>query len=157
MDILQYIHRINQLYGSEPVPMPAPRYNTQQYLQGGRVGKKPGGLVEPGVTHYARPVSEDRMAQLNEAAKKYGYKSFDDIKDRQIKTNVSKDATRRAEGVVEGKGKTKPTEAQKATMKEAHWTKTKSKADVKKIISSKAYKAYHLRRVADQINILKAV
>jgi hypothetical protein len=120
-------------------------------------GYKPGGLVEPGVMHYARPVSEDRMAQLNEAAKKYGYESFDDIKDRQIKTNVSKEATRRAEGVVEGKGKTKPTEAQKVTMKEKHWTKTKSKADVKKIISSKAYKTYHLRRVADQINILKAV
>jgi len=48
MDILQYIHRINQLYGSEPAPMPAPRYNTQQYLQGGRVGKKPVGIVEPG-------------------------------------------------------------------------------------------------------------
>ena len=30
------------------------RYNTQQYLTGGRVGKKPGGLVEPGVTHYAK-------------------------------------------------------------------------------------------------------
>ena len=28
------------------------RYNTMQYLQGGRVGKKPGGLVEPGVVHY---------------------------------------------------------------------------------------------------------
>ena len=46
MDILSYIQRINQLYGSEPL---APRYNTQQYLQGGRVEMKPGGLVEPRV------------------------------------------------------------------------------------------------------------
>ena len=30
------------------------RYNTRQYLQGGRVGKKPGGLVEPGVTRYGQ-------------------------------------------------------------------------------------------------------
>jgi hypothetical protein len=41
---------MNRLYGNDPTPV---RYNTQQYLQGGRVGMKPGGLVEPGVTHYA--------------------------------------------------------------------------------------------------------
>ena len=50
MDILQYINKMNRLYGNDPTPV---RYNTQQYLQGGRVGMKPGGLVEPGVTHYA--------------------------------------------------------------------------------------------------------
>jgi hypothetical protein len=61
MDILTYINRMNQIYGNEPVPV---RYNTQQYLQGPRSGYqggqlvdhgpgyKPGGLVEPGVTHY---------------------------------------------------------------------------------------------------------
>ena len=88
MDILQYINKMNRLYGNdtqvakqipqfgtqetygapEKVPMPniqdlmreegvqigeqvkAPtRYNTMQYLQGGRVGMKPGGLVEKGV------------------------------------------------------------------------------------------------------------
>ena len=52
MDILTYINRMNQIYGNEPAPV---RYNTQQYLQGGRVGYKPGGIVEPGVTHYGRP------------------------------------------------------------------------------------------------------
>ena len=56
MDILTYINKMNLLYGSEPAPIPAPRYNTQQYLQGGRVGKKPGGIVEPGVTHYGQLV-----------------------------------------------------------------------------------------------------
>ena len=46
MDILTYINRMNQIYGNEPAP--APRYNTQQYLQGGRVGYQSGQLVQPG-------------------------------------------------------------------------------------------------------------
>ena len=79
MDILTYINKMNRLYGSEqqvasvkpkpgwqhapwqdypadddiPSVQKVARYNTRQYLQGGRVGKKPGGLVEPGVVHYA--------------------------------------------------------------------------------------------------------
>jgi len=40
MDILTYINRMNQIYGNGPAP--APRYNTQQYLQGGRVGYQDG-------------------------------------------------------------------------------------------------------------------
>ena len=51
MDISTYIKRMNQLYGTDPTPV---RFNTQKYLQGGRVQYKPGGLVEPGVMHYAR-------------------------------------------------------------------------------------------------------
>jgi len=51
MDISTYIKRMNQLYGNEPAPV---RYNTQQYLQGGRVGYKPGGIVEPGVVNYGK-------------------------------------------------------------------------------------------------------
>ena len=39
MDILQYINKMNRLYGNEPTPV---RFNTQQYLQGGRVGFKRG-------------------------------------------------------------------------------------------------------------------
>ena len=46
MDILTYINRMNQIYGNGPAP--APRYNTQQYLQGGRVGYQGGQLVQPG-------------------------------------------------------------------------------------------------------------
>ena len=49
MDILTYINKMNRLYGNEPAPV---RFNTQKYLQGGRVGMKPGGLVEPGVVNY---------------------------------------------------------------------------------------------------------
>ena len=40
MDILQYINKMNRLYGNDPTPV---RFNTQQYLQGGRVGYKLGG------------------------------------------------------------------------------------------------------------------
>ena len=58
MDILTYINRMNQIYGNEPAPV---RYNTQQYLQGGRVGYKPGGIVEPGVTHYGKTTKTKRI------------------------------------------------------------------------------------------------
>ena len=50
MDILTYINRMNQIYGDKT--QVAPVYNTQKYLQGGRVQYKPGGLVEPGVMYY---------------------------------------------------------------------------------------------------------
>ena len=49
MDILQYINKMNRLYGNDPTPV---RFNTQKYLQGGRVQYKPGGLVEPRVGFY---------------------------------------------------------------------------------------------------------
>ena len=65
MDILSYIQRINQLYGSE---QQVARYNTQQYFQGGRVGMKPGGLVEPGVVHYA---TNPKMARPGNVAYKF--------------------------------------------------------------------------------------
>ena len=45
MDILQYIDKIKQNYGNEPVPV---RYNTQKYLQGGRVKYRGAGLVDHG-------------------------------------------------------------------------------------------------------------
>ena len=59
MDILQYINKMNRLYGNDSTPV---RFNTRQYLQGGRVGMKPGGLVEPGVTHYGREKKHERTA-----------------------------------------------------------------------------------------------
>ena len=71
MDILEYINRMNRLYGTEPlapwdkpeVPRwdeakAPPRYNTMRLLTGGRVEMKPGGIVEPGVTHYAKRTLE---------------------------------------------------------------------------------------------------
>ena len=75
MDILQYIQRMNQLYGTDPVPV---RYNTQQYLQGGRVQYKPGGLVEPGVMYYGKARFDDPDGgikagdELGEGIQQYG-------------------------------------------------------------------------------------
>ena len=43
MDILSYINRMNQIYGSGQ--QAAPVYNTQKYLQGGRVGYQEAGVV----------------------------------------------------------------------------------------------------------------
>ena len=67
MDILQYINKMNRLYGNEPTPV---RFNTQKYLQGGRVQYKPGGIVEPGVTHYARksptPINEETFKKIDD-------------------------------------------------------------------------------------------
>ena len=45
INILQYIDRIKRNYGNEPVPV---RYNTQKYLQGGRVKYQGAGLVDHG-------------------------------------------------------------------------------------------------------------
>jgi len=42
-------------------------YNTRKYLQGGRVGLKPGGLVEPGVTHYATTYADKKTKSINKA------------------------------------------------------------------------------------------
>ena len=46
MDILKHINKFNEMYaGTEPAPV---RYNTQQYLQGGRVKYQGGQLVDHG-------------------------------------------------------------------------------------------------------------
>jgi len=95
MDILTYINRMNQLYGNEPAPV---RYNTQKYLQGGRVQYKPGGLVEPGVTHYAKKLT---MKEKHKAAYDSGYKFY---KDKGIKiTDKIKELVRKNISVNEGK------------------------------------------------------
>ena len=53
MPIVSYINTMNRLYGNGPAP--APVYNTQKYLQGGRVGYQGGQLVDhgPGRQGYA--------------------------------------------------------------------------------------------------------
>ena len=57
---------------------------------------KVGGLVEPGVTHYATTPSAERMKWLDEAAQKYGYESYNSIPntERALKGNIARDATR---------------------------------------------------------------
>ena len=75
MDILQYINKMNRLYGNDPTPV---RYNTQKYLQGGRVQYKPGGLVEPGVTHYATLTDSEKevLIQKRFPNKKLNFKKY---------------------------------------------------------------------------------
>jgi len=67
MDILTYINRMNQIYGNGPAP--APRYNTQQYLQGGRVGYQGGQLVEhgPGRQGYNGEPKVSKIGKRKEA------------------------------------------------------------------------------------------
>ena len=63
MHIVDYFNRMNQIYGNGQ--QAAPVYNTQKYLQGGRVGYKPGGIVEPGVMYYGRkgPLTYSRLPE----------------------------------------------------------------------------------------------
>ena len=72
MDILTYINRMNQIYGNGPAP--APRYNTQQYLQGGRVGYKEGDIVKAGELKKVFSASEMDISSknLSRAFTKYG-------------------------------------------------------------------------------------
>ena len=101
MDILQYINRMNRLYGNDPTPV---RYNTQQYLQGGRVGMKPGGLVEPGVTHYAtrggvRGDPSDPARQFTQKKNKWDrIKTVIDEVDKTGDINILKSQTRKTGG-----------------------------------------------------------
>ena len=101
-------------------------------------------------------ISGERLARLNAAAQKYNYANWEAVPIGLERNKIAREATRRAKGVVEGKGKGIPTEAQKATMKAQHWTKTTSPADVTKKITTGKLPAT-LKKVADQINILKAV
>ena len=48
MNILTYINRMNQIYGDGQQEAAPVRYNTQQYLQGGRVKYQGAGLVDHG-------------------------------------------------------------------------------------------------------------
>tara|TARA_R110002012_G_scaffold90427_1_gene221110 strand:+ start:483 stop:3512 length:3030 start_codon:yes stop_codon:yes gene_type:complete len=61
MDILTYINRMNQIYGNGQ--QAAPRYNTQQYLQGGRVGYRDAGLVDSMKIRF--DLGEDIVEKLN--------------------------------------------------------------------------------------------
>ena len=90
MDILTYINTMNRLYGSEPLAaslpptsyeeIPMPNIQDlireegiqvgQQVKDGGRIYDtrkyfKPGGLVEPGVTHYAKTNEEIAAEKKN--------------------------------------------------------------------------------------------
>ena len=68
-------------------------------------------------------ISSERLKLLNDAAKKYGFKDFASVKGRDKKINIAKDATRREEGIPEGKGRpgVKRTKAEREAIKKGHW------------------------------------
>ena len=55
-------------------------YNTRKYLQGGRVGLKPGGLVEPGVTHYATTYADKKTKRYLTLKDAVSTKRYEQIK-----------------------------------------------------------------------------
>ena len=65
MDILSYIQRINQLYGSESAPIPAPRYNTRQYLQSERIGFKHGGSWADWMSNHSDQMTFEEYLQID--------------------------------------------------------------------------------------------
>jgi hypothetical protein len=76
-------------------------YDTRKYLQGGRVQYKPGGIVEPGVTHYGRTISDERRKILNKMTKAYAPgKKWADIKDKNTKTKIQKAVERQKAGIL---------------------------------------------------------
>ena len=74
MNILDYINRINEIYGKDE-----PRITAQEprnMAHGGRIIGKPGGLVEPGVEYYGKTKIAinvaANLAKSKTEAKKYG-------------------------------------------------------------------------------------
>ena len=70
MDILKHINKFNEMYaGTEPAPV---RYNTQQYLQGGRVKYRGAGLVDHGPEGVRQGYANDSpMARPGNVAYKF--------------------------------------------------------------------------------------
>ena len=89
-------------------------------------------------------LTSERLNQLNEAAKKYKFKDFASVKGRANRLKVAAEATRRAEGIAEGKGR--------PGVKKDYQVKTG-----KKDLASEAYLQRDLKRTQNQANILEAV
>jgi hypothetical protein len=122
------------------------------FNQGGSVTTPKRGLVdEPGsyagedfVVIGNKKISKERLNELNEAAKKYGFKDFASVEGRDNRINVAKEATRRAEGVAEGKGR--------PGVQRDYQVKTGEKD-----LASEAYLQRDLKRTQNQANILETV
>ena len=52
-----------------------------------------------------KKIKPERLKFLNDAAKKYGFKDFVSVKGRNNRINIAKEATRRQDGIAEGKGR----------------------------------------------------
>jgi hypothetical protein len=122
------------------------------FNQGGSVTTPKRGLVDEAGSYAGedfvvignKKISKERLNQLNEAAKKYGFKDFASVEGRDNRINVAKEATRRAEGVAEGKGR--------PGVKKDYQVKTG-----KKDLASEAYLQGSLKRTQNQANILETV
>ena len=82
MDILTYINKMNRLYGNEPAPV---RFNTQKYLQGGRVGFYQG----KSLAHLAKKIKEEYLkgSSTIDLSKKY-IKNFIPTKNKRSSTTL---------------------------------------------------------------------
>ena len=103
-------------------------------------------------------ISAARLAELNTVAKTFGYNTFYEAPIGNIRDNIARNATRRSLNIPQGKGSPgiPKTEAHKAAISKEQWTKKIPKAEVIKIISKGGLPS-RLKKLADQINILKAV
>jgi hypothetical protein len=185
MKIAEYNEMMAYLTRPEPLPQPKPEelLDLQEQKRKDRLRKTmeeigPGLMDESvdfierenfdkGSDYFTKRVTDPtRLKFLNEAAKKFGYDSWEDVpltpKDPNKvraygdREKIAQEATRRQKGVVEGKGKVKPTEAQKANIKKSHWA-NKSEAEVDEILSSPKYKEYWAKKTQNQADLLKAV
>ena len=101
---------------------------------------KDGGLITIGNKKYTK----ERLDQLNAAAKRKGYKDFQSVPVGKERDNVARDATRRAKGVAEGKGR--------PGVKKDYQVRTGPKD-----LASEAYLQRDLKKTKNQSNILNAV
>jgi hypothetical protein len=122
------------------------------FNQGGSVTTPKRGLVDEAGSYAGedfvvignKKITKERLNQLNEAAKKYGFKDFASVEGRANRINVAKEATRRAEGIAEGKGR--------PGVKKDYQVKTGEKD-----LASEAYLQGSLKRTQNQANILETV
>ncbi len=87
---------IQDIIREEGIPV-GPQVNKD----GGRVGMKPGGLVEPGVTHYATSSwnvgkTKFNINDLDAGAKYYGYKNWKNLNDAVNKAKAAGDESEKA-------------------------------------------------------------
>ena len=173
---------VESLIPDLPQPKPQELLDIQEQNRKGRLldslNKIGGGLEDSsldfirrenfneGSDYFTNRVTDpERLKFLNEVAKKFGYKDWNSVpKTKPIpgkraygdREKIAQDATRRQKGVVEGKGKVKPTEAQKANIKKSHWA-NKSEAEVDAILNSPKQRAYWARKTQNQLDVLKMV
>ena len=184
MKIADYNQMMAYLTRPEPLPLPKPEelLKIQEQNRIDRLRKTmeeigPGLMDESvdfiereefnrGSDYFTSRVTDpERLKFLNEAAKKFGYDSWADVpKTKPVpgkraygdREKIAQEATRRQKGVVEGKGKVKPSEATKAKIKKSHWA-NKSEAEVDKILGSPKQRAYWAKKTQNQLDILKMV